>query len=92
MPKQATVGLVGSRSIDYGLQSSNKTTVTDFTFPSPSRTPNEISIPYQGATDYQGPKAGDCYASGVEDTHLYARAAHTTKPAPTRAMRKPCTA
>tara|TARA_Y100000389_G_scaffold142658_1_gene140713 strand:- start:15196 stop:15483 length:288 start_codon:yes stop_codon:yes gene_type:complete len=64
------VGLVGSRSIDRGLQSSAKKTVTDFTFPARSRTPNEISIPRQGATDYSGPTVGDCYASSVEDTHL----------------------
>jgi hypothetical protein len=66
------VGLIGSRSVDQGLQSSNKKTVTDFTFPSPSRTPEEISVPAEGSTDYNGEKRGDCYKNYVEDTHLCA--------------------
>lgn len=68
--RSPTVGLVGSRSIDRGLQSSNKKTVVDFTFPAASRTPNDISVPRQGSIGYNGPYAGDCYASDVENTHL----------------------
>ena len=64
------VGLVGSRSIDQGLQSCNKKTVTDFTFPAASRTPNQISVPRQGSVGYDGSKSGDCYAEDVEDSHL----------------------
>ena len=68
-----TVGLVGSRVIDNDLQSSNKKTVTEFAFPKNSRTPNQISIPKEGA--WPNPNTtvtGDCYATSVEDTNLYA--------------------
>ena len=71
MPPAATVGLVGSRVVDDGLQSTNKKTVTDFAFPSNSRTPNQISIPHEGAHPNKNPKMlGDSYTEGVEDTHL----------------------
>lgn len=73
MPAQPTVGLVGSRVIDQGLQSSDKKTVTKHTFPAMSGTPNSISIPHEGADPNRNPaKLGDCYASPVEDTNLYA--------------------
>ena len=69
----ATVGLVGSRKIDEGLQSSAKMTVTEFAFPSDSGTPNQISIPHEGAFPNKNPaKLGDCYASSVEDTNMCA--------------------
>lgn len=67
---KATVGLVGSRVVDNGLQSADKKTVTEFAFPQDSRTPEQISIPKEGSTKYKGPKTGDSYAVGVEDTHL----------------------
>jgi len=70
MAPQPTVGLVGSRNIDQGLQSSNKMTVTEFAFPSASRTPQQISIPNEGSTGYNGPKGGDCYADSSESTHM----------------------
>ena len=74
MAPQPTVGLVGSRNIDTGLQSSDKKTVVDFAFPSNSRTPNQISIPHEGAFPNRNPKKlGDSYADGVEDTYLCAR-------------------
>lgn len=82
MPPAATVGLVGSRVVDDGLQSTNKKTVTDFAFPSNSRTPNQISIPHEGAHPNKNPKMlGDSYTEGVEDTHLCAAALPTMLPA-----------
>ena len=80
-PKTPTVGLVGSRSIDHGLQAANKKTVTDYAFPAASRTPEEISIPHEGATDYEHPeKLGDSYMNSVEDTSLCARARRRALP------------
>ena len=69
-PQQPTVGLAGSRIIDEGLQSSDKKTVTKMEFPSGSCTATGAlkGIPREGATDYKGPKLGDCYADSVEDT------------------------
>ena len=67
----ATVGLVGSRNIDTGLQSTDKKTVTEFAFPNDSKTPNQISIPHEG--QFPNPNsyiAGDCYADTVEDTSM----------------------
>ena len=84
MAPQPTVGLVGSRVIDGGLQSTDKKTVTKYAFPSASRTPEQISIPREGAVGYKGPKLGDCYMEPVEDTNLYARAAATNRPAGAR--------
>ena len=77
----ATVGLVGSRVIDEGLQNKSRTTVTDYTFPSDSRTPQQIPGPAEGTPSYKGPKTGDSYADGVEDTNLCVR--------PPRARRSP---
>ena len=71
-PSQPTVGLVGSRNIDQGLQSSNKMTVTEFAFPSASRTPQQISIPAEGSVGNTLPKGGDCYADSPESTHMCA--------------------
>ena len=65
-----TVGLVGSRTIDQGLQSSDKKTVTDFAFPKGSRTAEAIKPLPEGSIGYQGPKEGDSYVKGVEDTNL----------------------
>ena len=70
LPSQPTVGLVGSRNIDQGLQSSNKMTVTEFAFPSASRTPQQISIPAEGSVGNTLPKGGDCYADSPESTHM----------------------
>ena len=73
MPAQPTVGLVGSRNIDEGLQSSDKKTVVEFAFPANSRTPKQISIPHEGAFPNKNPvKLGDCYADSVESTHMCA--------------------
>ena len=70
-PSQPTVGLAGSRIIDNGLQSTDKKTVTEFAFPSASRTPEQISIPKEGAFPKQDlPKGGDCYADSPESTHM----------------------
>ena len=86
MAPQPTVGLVGSRTIDEGLQSSDKKTVVDFAFPANSRTPNQISIPKEGAYPNKNPKKlGDSYADGVEDTNLCA----TTKVASRAACASP---
>jgi hypothetical protein len=74
MAPTPTVGLVGSRIVDDGLQSSDKKTVTDFAFPKDSRTPLQISIPREGAVNYSGPKLGDCYKDGAEDTNMCVRA------------------
>ena len=70
MSSTPTVGLVGSRVVDQGLQSSNKKTVTDFAFPEPSRTPEQIGSCPEGSMNYKGPKTGDCYADGVENSNL----------------------
>lgn len=89
-PQQPTVGLAGSRIIDEGLQSSDKKTVTKMEFPSGSCTATGAlkGIPREGATDYKGPKLGDCYADSVEDTNMCAaagRPALSSLPASTRA-------
>jgi len=65
-----TVGLVGSRNIDQGLQSSNKKTVTDFAFPKGSRSADAIGHCPEGKIGYDGPKTGDSYDDGVENTGL----------------------
>ena len=72
MAPQPTVGLVGSRIVDQGLQTTDKSTrgITEFAFPNDSRTPVQISIPREGAVGYSGPKLGDSYATNVEDSHL----------------------
>jgi len=62
---------VGSRKIETGLQSTDKKTVVEFAFPADSRTPNQISIPHEGANpNPNSVKLGDCYANTVEDTHM----------------------
>ena len=65
-----TVGLVGSRKIDEGLQSTNKKTVTDFAFPKDSRKASEIKALPEGSIGYKGRKDGDSYTTGVENTQL----------------------
>jgi hypothetical protein len=71
MAPTATVGLVGSRAIDQGLQSSDKKTVTEFAFPQDSRTPNQIGIPHEGAfPNKNSEKLGDSYTNSVEDTNM----------------------
>ena len=70
MAPQPTVGLVGSRVVDQGLQSSSKKTVTEFAFPNDSRTPEKISIPVEGSVGNTLPKGGDCYEDSVESTHM----------------------
>ena len=70
MAPQPTVGLVGSRKVDEGLQSSSKKTVTEFAFPKDSRTPQQISIPTEGSVGNTLPKGGDCWADSVESTHM----------------------
>ena len=74
-----TVGLVGSRRIEDELQSKTRQKfVTEFAFPKDSRTPNQISIPHEGANPNKNPeKLGDCYKCEVEDTSMCA-------PPPTR--------
>lgn len=79
MAPQPTVGLVGSRTVDTGLQSSDKKTVTEFAFPANSRTPNQIGLPHEGAMPNKNPtKLGDCYKDSVEDTNLCARRSFRT--------------
>mmetsp|Transcript_16231 Transcript_16231/g.32625 ORF Transcript_16231/g.32625 Transcript_16231/m.32625 type:complete len:92 (+) Transcript_16231:74-349(+) len=65
-----TVGLVGSRVIDKGLQAEQKKTHIALVFPSQSRTAVQLTSPPEGSTSYKGPKTGDSYADGVEDTSL----------------------
>ena len=67
-----TVGLVGSRRIEDELQSKTRQKfVTEFAFPKDSRTPNQISIPHEGANPNKNPeKLGDCYKCEVEDTSM----------------------
>lgn len=77
-----TVGLVGSRVIDEGLQNLSRKTVTDFTFPQSSRTPLEIGMPAEGTPSYKGPKTGDSYSDGVEDTQLCVRPPRARAPLP----------
>lgn len=72
MAPQPTVGLVGSRFIDEGLQSTNKKTVTEFAFPAGSRSADAIGKLPEGTASYTGPKNGDCYKDGVEDTNMCA--------------------
>ena len=69
-----TVGLVGSRRIEDELQSKTRQKfVTEFAFPKDSRTPNQISIPHEGANPNKNPeKLGDCYKCDVEDTSMCA--------------------
>ena len=69
-----TVGLVGSRVVDDDLQSKTRQKfVTEFAFPKDSRTPNQISIPHEGANPNKNPeKLGDCYKCDVEDTSMCA--------------------
>ena len=66
----ATVGLVGVRQIDSGLQSQAKKTVTEFAFPNDSRTADAIGHCPEGSLGYKGPKTGDSYTDGVENTQL----------------------
>ena len=70
MATKPVVGLVGRRNIDHGLQAVHKVSVTDVTFADTSRSPNEIHFPREGSIAYNGPTAGDCYVSNVEDTSL----------------------
>ena len=70
MAPQPTVGLVGSRVVDTGLQSTNKKTVTEYAFPKDSRTPQQISIPKEGSVNNGLPKTGDSWAEDVESTHM----------------------
>lgn len=65
-----TVGLVGSRAIDQGLQASKKETFTEFVFTEKGRPAQTIGCCPEGSVTYKGPKTGDCYADGVEDTNL----------------------
>ena len=68
--KAATVGLVGSRKVDEGLQSSNKKTVTEYAFPAGSRSADAIGKCPEGSMTYKGPKTGDSYTDGVENTGM----------------------
>ena len=70
MAPQPTVGLVGSRKVDEGLQSSSKKTVTEYAFPQDSRTPLQISVPKEGSVGNTLPKGGDCMLDSVESTHM----------------------
>ena len=70
MAKEAIVGLVGSRKVDEGLQSSNKKTVTEFAFPAGSRSADAIGHCPEGSVGYKGKKTGDSYMDGVENTNL----------------------
>ena len=65
-----TVGLVGSRAIDEGLQASKKQTFTEFVFNEKGRPAQVIRSCPEGSVTYKGPKTGDSYADGVEDTNL----------------------
>lgn len=66
-----TVGLVGSRVVDNGLQNLERTKgISDFTFPQPSRTAEQNGSPAEGTKAYKGPVTGDSYADGVENTDM----------------------
>ena len=78
MAPQPTVGLVGSRKIDEGLQSAAKKTVTEYAFPKDSRTPMGMKnkdgvacgIPKEGSVGNTLPKGGDCMLESCESTHM----------------------
>ncbi len=65
-----------------GVSVGQKTTeiVTKLDFPEKSRTPQQIGCPCEGRPDWKGPRLGFSYATGCEDTNLYA-AARTASPA-----------